>query len=402
MNDQEMQAAFAEAKAALEKGTATSSAIKEKLAAFISQYAGPKGSTGHAQRVGKTLAALREAIDDDPDHELANLTFDGMTIEQLLAGAESIDQQTADLLQKMDNIRLLQEVTNHRKSNRPWMEAMEAMYSAMKWAALRPVTQDLPSEGDEYSAFERNAEVRVLKMADCYAWSNETIAACRVAARTVPGDVKLSSLVFPGEIGWWYFGDGFQARTSEWQDDDRLVAILWARAYSHQTQQFGLNVWTYVISAGRPTSSLMWTWYDNETLDELLTRLVWRQAGAEINQFIASALCWLNQRILSTSSGHVERHYRKRATQDYKLPRPLHEVKVVELRRLEQHRRDQDAGRTPQDVAWSCQWVVNGHHRNQYYPSTGQHKLIFINAFMKGPAGMPLRVPKATIYKVDR
>jgi hypothetical protein len=45
----------------------------------------------------------------------------------------------------------------------------------------------------------------------------------------------------------------------------------------------------------------------------------------------------------------------------------------------------------PGSVEWSCQWNVKGHWRNQYYPSTGEHKRIFVAEYRKGPQDKPLR-----------
>lgn len=35
-------------------------------------------------------------------------------------------------------------------------------------------------------------------------------------------------------------------------------------------------------------------------------------------------------------------------------------------------------------------WVVDGHWRNQWYPSEGRHRPIWINAYVKGPDGAPM------------
>jgi len=77
----------------------------------------------------------------------------------------------------------------------------------------------------------------------------------------------------------------------------------------------------------------------------------------------------------------------------------VREVKVVTLRRLETQPRPPGPG---EPVDWSCRWIVDGHWRNQYHPSTGRHELTYINPFVKGPADKPLKVSSATVYAVNR
>jgi hypothetical protein len=48
---------------------------------------------------------------------------------------------------------------------------------------------------------------------------------------------------------------------------------------------------------------------------------------------------------------------------------------------------------------WSHRWVVRGHWREQWYPSEGVHRLIWIEAFVKGPEDRPLII-KDTVFSV--
>lgn len=45
------------------------------------------------------------------------------------------------------------------------------------------------------------------------------------------------------------------------------------------------------------------------------------------------------------------------------------------------------------------QWMVSGHHRNQFYASTNSHRMIWISPYLKGPEDKPL---KQKMYKVVR
>lgn len=46
----------------------------------------------------------------------------------------------------------------------------------------------------------------------------------------------------------------------------------------------------------------------------------------------------------------------------------------------------------------NVRFVVGGHFRNQFYPKTNEHKRIFINPFIKGPPGAPLKQSRP-VYK---
>lgn len=51
----------------------------------------------------------------------------------------------------------------------------------------------------------------------------------------------------------------------------------------------------------------------------------------------------------------------------------------------------------PHLVDWSCQWIVRGHWRNQWYPSEGRHKQRYVPPYVKGPPDKPLRVTERVV-----
>ena len=61
------------------------------------------------------------------------------------------------------------------------------------------------------------------------------------------------------------------------------------------------------------------------------------------------------------------------------------EVRVVRLRRSEAHGAAGQGGR-----AWQHRWVVRMHKVRQWYPSLGQHKVIYRGPYVKGPDDKPL------------
>jgi hypothetical protein len=73
--------------------------------------------------------------------------------------------------------------------------------------------------------------------------------------------------------------------------------------------------------------------------------------------------------------------------------------KRVRFLSLQRHMAGSKAAAKNQHIEWSHQWLVCGHHRNQYYPSTQEHKLIWVSPYIKGPEDKPLK-PRA--YKVSK
>jgi hypothetical protein len=85
----------------------------------------------------------------------------------------------------------------------------------------------------------------------------------------------------------------------------------------------------------------------------------------------------------------VPRHERvarptwKRARAEWK---DIREVVVFTLRRAKNPKYEGEE----RDVQWSHRWIVQGHWRNQFYPSEKVHRQIGIAPFVKGPEGAPL------------
>lgn len=75
----------------------------------------------------------------------------------------------------------------------------------------------------------------------------------------------------------------------------------------------------------------------------------------------------------------------------------LPDIRIVTLRRTYAR----DPGRK-EDVNWSCQWIVGGHWRNQWYESRLEHEPVYILPYVKGPRDKPLRVPKQVLYRVEK
>lgn len=129
-----------------------------------------------------------------------------------------------------------------------------------------------------------------------------------------------------------------------------------------------------LISKDEYTLSMQW-----------LQKLAWIKSAQKLVLFFLAGSLWIQQKVLVYNPGTMTRHARKRAERVQIVPK----VNVVELRRREYAYPPGTEGH--KDVEWSCSWLVRGHWRNQFYPSTGDHKPIWIDPFVKGDPDKPFK-----------
>lgn len=121
--------------------------------------------------------------------------------------------------------------------------------------------------------------------------------------------------------------------------------------------------------------------------------------------------CFMQMEIVHHAQAPLSRPAMRRARL---LKRPPKSVNVITLRRFTPPGEDE---RDPESrhIDWSCQWVVQGFHRHMRrknhkaipgLPDRGLcavcgEKISWVNPFIKGPAGMPLRSPEQ-LYRLER
>jgi len=101
----------------------------------------------------------------------------------------------------------------------------------------------------------------------------------------------------------------------------------------------------------------------------------------------ATMVAFLEQRILVSSRFLADRAARRRS-EKARQALPSEEVSVVALRRVAYR----GEGRH-RDVEWTCQWIVRGHWRDQWYASQKHYRPKWIAPYVKGPEDKPLRNP---------
>lgn len=94
---------------------------------------------------------------------------------------------------------------------------------------------------------------------------------------------------------------------------------------------------------------------------------------------------------------NVRAHTSKQARRRYgpRIGDPV-ALNVVTLRAEVREAVRVEAGDGPR---WKQRWIVRGHYRAQWYPSTKSHKVIWVAPYLKGPDNAPIKQP---IYAVVR
>jgi hypothetical protein len=112
-------------------------------------------------------------------------------------------------------------------------------------------------------------------------------------------------------------------------------------------------------------------------------------------RIILSTLSFLNSPYSEDRIGGLNRTERRR----YGISNPSdsEQVRFIDLRPVSKSYREPT--NEQRDVDWKCQWLVTGHHRNQWYPSLNDHRMIWVAPYIKGPEDAPL---KERIYRVVR
>lgn len=115
--------------------------------------------------------------------------------------------------------------------------------------------------------------------------------------------------------------------------------------------------------------------------------------------FVQTFFRLAQQRIATISAAEGDRHTRKRIARMKGKPANFTGVQVVTLRRPKRPLADDHVAHS---VDWKHRWVVDGHWRNQFYPSTKTHRQIWIAPYVKGPEDADLVLPSGRVYEFTR
>jgi hypothetical protein len=252
---------------------------------------------------------------------------------------------------------------------------------------------------------------------ETFYWSPEMCDLLSATAPSLPDWTFTLSSVFC-ETGFAWFARPLSLPPIQ-SDDGPLAAVSWS-VLRQKTVPGQVETKFIDHYDGEPTSiALMlsfFVWwqghvepvgstsiFEGEQINKLLAKkedgpegftYEWIQA---VVRYICAGFCFIDQHILAAPDRRAERHAVKRLERDGWTHEPL--IRVVELRR---RATPSKTGDDPQTVAWSHQWVVSGHWRQQPYPSLGIVQPRWITPYVKGPEHLPLKPPRAKVFSVVR
>jgi len=164
----------------------------------------------------------------------------------------------------------------------------------------------------------------------------------------------------------------------------------------------GLNLGVFVRSpqsAHLPCSSMTsWPWESGwESLGEEIAQagVADRELADWIRKLAFAFFAFIRQECVSIQTTPASRPIRRHLPKAYTAD-PV--IKIIQLRR----RSPATNGGESQSRGYSCRWLVRGHWRNQFYPSSQSHRPRFIPAYVKGPDDKPLKPTKSSIFAVVR
>lgn len=253
------------------------------------------------------------------------------------------------------------------------------------------------------------ATMHTLKSGDPFYWDATT---CELVAATAAGlpemTLRPEDLIVP--FGFCWFARPLPLTTPDSVGRNLpMVGYAWGLVPENGVMLMPF-VPTVERASGAPSQLTMWRFGDSvEALSESVRDLARKEAGlmdsevqarrrCEQMRYIAACTVFMNQRILSRRSERPDRPTRRRLEREGWTHEPL--IQVITLRRAHPEGEARESSGIP--VEWTCQWVVSGHWRQQFYPSTGEHRPVFVLPYIKGPEGLPLKAPAERVFVVAR
>lgn len=258
------------------------------------------------------------------------------------------------------------------------------------------------------------ATVQGLCRADSYWVDDDIWTTIAQSSATLPMDFVLDDSLAPSTSGWIWLESPWQVPHGEVPNEfepygfkPHAVAIMWGFGVGHSNGLPILNVETFHRSVDGHILPFYFTYAQvgrTLTEEEDRRRVEFEALGRPDNcaaahaimRIVLSAFLWMKQTICVATPVGLERHARKRLAR----VEMVKSISVIALRRKVYDGNHGDASGEP--VEWSCRWLVRGHWRQQYHPSTGRREPLFILPHVKGPDDKPFKAAGPTIRAVIR
>jgi hypothetical protein len=313
--------------------------------------------------------------------------------------------------------------------NSSYVQALETKARWLRWAETKPGLINV-----ERSPRILDTYLETLKTPDTHFMNAKFCDLVDHARQSVPDDLKFDISWAHGKEGWLWMETPFQCPpfiVNKEQGvnpvDVKIRAVGWLAATKVTDDMRG-----YRWSSGDGSATLEgitflffleipklgfgpWAYFTLKNDDILIDRIHKFESSSSGDgaypqdrksellhemRWLYAAFHLMNQRLAVEVPVTPDRAQRKRAAREGRAPE---QIKVISLRRLEAAReRAATAGGESVPVDWNWQWEVRGHWRNQFYRASGEHRPVFIEAYIKGPESKPLKAPGKKLFVAVR
>jgi hypothetical protein len=196
-------------------------------------------------------------------------------------------------------------------------------------------------------------------------------------------------------VGWYHLPPGSKTREGREVNAGATEFMFFQDFRHYNPKAVGFGCWSYfILEDGQKLGPRLKQFEDKAR----------KQGGAYLGseemheiRWLYAALYLMSQRLSVSVRHDTDRHTRRRAERAGRVVPPF--IRVITLRRLEMDRKK--VGPTV-PVDWQWQWEVRGHWRNQFFKSTGEHRPVFVESYIKGPEDKPLKPPGLKVFGAVR
>jgi hypothetical protein len=269
-----------------------------------------------------------------------------------------------------------------------YSEAIEQKFAYISFLERERSLPPRPTDTPESLQIRRGLRL-LLPLTETYFWSHQIANAVLQSAMTLPGNTTVLLEGVP-RAGWMWFERPFRAGVmAKWSE---------VRALSWTHDNGTIVITSYGGPPGAPLTLDMGycALIQGTSLFEITDSQDWQSHLTTLGAFWIAAMLWIQQMVIVTERREPDRHTRRRLERSGITPSPIH---VVRLRRAVVSGHPNTSN---EHKEWTCQWIVRGHWRQQFYPSTNAHRPKWILPYVKGPEDAPLKPPAPTVFAVTR
>lgn len=243
-------------------------------------------------------------------------------------------------------------------------------------------------------------EVDRLAQADLFHVNADMTDLARVAGASMP-DFSLAPEDLPSECGFMHWVSPVAA--SDEAETVRYAAASWGPVATHRAADSAAPAvrgtwvnwyfdtdWYHDMLSGVEDIP---NWFVKREVGRLcldlemvipFSQFTFESAGLEHDLFRTLKATWvlMSQPVASNALANYDRATRRRLARENQEPEP---VRVITLRRAAS-----GSGAGESDREYHHRWIVRGHWRQQWYPSRGANRPVWIAPHIKGPEDAPL------------